>query len=34
MVLVGILVVLFAVLTVTDIPIMKMWETAFFIPTR
>ena len=34
MILVGVLVVLFAVLTVVDIPIMKMWETAFFIPTR
>ena len=34
MILVGVLVVLFALLTVIDIPIMKMWETAFFIPTR
>lgn len=34
MILVGVLVVLFAVLTVIDIPVMKMWETAFFIPTR
>ncbi len=33
MLLVAALVVLFAVLTVVDIPIMKMWETAFFIPT-
>ena len=33
MMLVGLLVVLFAVLTLVDIPIMKMWETAFFIPT-
>ncbi len=33
MLLVGVLIVLFAVLTVVDIPIMKMWETAFFIPT-
>ncbi len=34
MILVGILVVLFAVLTVVDIPVMEMWETAFFIPTK
>lgn len=34
MVLVAVLIVLFAVLTVVDIPIMEMWETAFFIPTR
>lgn len=34
MLLVGVLVVLFAVLTVVDIPVMEMWETAFFIPTR
>ncbi|MDE7185653.1 MAG: UbiA prenyltransferase family protein [Lachnospiraceae bacterium] len=34
MILVVILVVLFAVLTAIDIPVMKMWETAFFIPTR
>lgn len=34
MMLVGFLAVLFVVLTVVDIPIMKMWETAFFIPTR
>lgn len=33
MLLVAVLVVLFAVLTVVDIPIMEMWETAFFIPT-
>lgn len=33
MILVGILVVLFVVLTIVDIPIMKMWENAFFIPT-
>ena len=33
MILVGILVVLFAILTVVDIPVMEMWETAFFIPT-
>lgn len=33
MLLVTVLVVLFAVLTVVDIPIMEMWETAFFIPT-
>lgn len=34
MILVGVLAVLFVVLTVVDIPIMEMWETAFFIPTR
>ena len=33
MILVGILVVLFAILTVVYIPVMDMWETAFFIPT-
>ncbi|MCC8139992.1 MAG: UbiA prenyltransferase family protein [Lachnospiraceae bacterium] len=33
MLLVGVLVVLFAVLTVVDIPAMKVWENAFFIPT-
>ncbi len=33
MLLVGILILLFAVLTFVDIPIMKVWETAFFIPT-
>jgi len=33
MLLVAVLVALFAVLTVVDIPIMEMWETAFFIPT-
>lgn len=33
MLLVAVLVVLFAVLTVVDIPIMEMWETVFFIPT-
>lgn len=33
MLVVAVLVVLFAVLTVVDIPIMEMWETAFFIPT-
>ncbi|MCM1122817.1 MAG: UbiA prenyltransferase family protein [Eubacterium sp.] len=33
MLLVGVLVVLFAVLTVVDIPVMNVWETAFFIPT-
>jgi 4-hydroxybenzoate polyprenyltransferase len=33
MLLVGILILLFAVLTVVDIPVMKVWETAFFIPT-
>lgn len=33
MLLVGILVILFAILTVVDIPAMDMWETAFFIPT-
>lgn len=33
MLLVGLLVVLFAVLTVVDIPVMDVWENAFFIPT-
>lgn len=33
MILVAVLIVLFAVLTVVDIPVMKVWETAFFIPT-
>lgn len=33
MLLVAVLAVLFAVLTVVDIPVMEMWETAFFIPT-
>ncbi len=33
MILVGILIILFAVLTFVDIPIIKVWETAFFIPT-
>lgn len=33
MLLVAVLVALFAVLTVVDIPIMEVWETAFFIPT-
>ena len=33
MLLVGVLVVLFAVLTVVDIPAMNVWENAFFIPT-
>lgn len=33
MMLVGVLVVLFAVLTVVDIPVMDVWENAFFIPT-
>lgn len=33
MLLVGVLVVLFAVLTIVDIPVMEMWEEAFFIPT-
>lgn len=33
MLLMGVLIVLFAVLTVVDIPVMKIWETAFFIPT-
>lgn len=33
MILVGVLIVLFAVLTVVDIPVMKVWEEAFFIPT-
>ncbi len=34
MILVGVIAVLFVVLTVVDIPVMEMWETAFFIPTR
>ncbi len=33
MLLVGVLIILFAVLTVVDIPVMKVWENAFFIPT-
>lgn len=33
MMLVGVVAVLFVVLTVVDIPVMEMWETAFFIPT-
>lgn len=33
MLLVAVLVVLFIVLTVVDIPVMEMWENAFFIPT-
>lgn len=33
MILVGILVLLFAVLTFVDIPVMDVWENAFFIPT-
>lgn len=33
MILVAALIVLFAILTVVDIPVMKVWETAFFIPT-
>lgn len=33
MLLVAVLAVLFAVLTVVDIPVMEMWENAFFIPT-
>lgn len=33
MILVGVLVVMFAVLTFVDIPVMKAWENAFFIPT-
>ena len=33
MLLVASLIVLFAILTVVDIPVMKVWETAFFIPT-
>lgn len=33
MLLVGVLVVLFAVLTFVDIPVMDVWENAFFIPT-
>lgn len=33
MILVGVLIVLFAVLTVVEIPVMKVWENAFFIPT-
>lgn len=34
MIVVEVLVILFIVLTVTDIPVMEVWETAFFIPTR
>lgn len=33
MILVGVLVLMFAVLTFVDIPVMKAWENAFFIPT-
>lgn len=33
MALVAILIVLFIVLTIVDIPIVKIWENAFFIPT-
>ena len=33
MILVGVLVILFAVLTFVDIPVMDVWENAFFIPT-
>lgn len=33
MILMGIFIVLFAVMTVVDIPIMQIWQTAFFIPT-
>lgn len=33
MILVGVLIVLFVVLTVVEIPVMKVWENAFFIPT-
>ena len=33
MVLVGIIVILFAVLTIVDIPMMDVWEEAFYIPT-
>ena len=33
MILVGVLILLFTVLTVVDIPIIGMWENAFFIPT-
>lgn len=33
MILVGVLVLMFAVLTFVDIPAMKAWENAFFIPT-
>lgn len=33
MLLVAVLILLFAVLTVVDIPVMKVWENAFFIPT-
>ena len=31
---IALIAVLFVVLTVVDIPVMEMWETAFFIPTR
>ena len=33
MLLVAVLIVLFAVLTFVDIPVMKVWETNFFLPT-
>ena len=33
MILVGVLVLMFAVLTFVDIPVMKAWENAFFIQT-
>lgn len=33
MILVGVLVLMFAVLTFVNIPVMKAWENAFFIPT-
>lgn len=33
MLLVAILIVLFAVLTFVDIPVIKVWETNFFLPT-
>lgn len=33
MILVGVLVLLFTVLTFVDIPVMDVWENAFFIPT-
>jgi len=34
MILVAVLIVLFAILTFVDIPVMKVWETNFFLPTR
>jgi hypothetical protein len=33
MMLVAILIIMFAVLTFVDIPVVRIWENAFFIPT-